>query len=176
MTLAEKVDKAVDKAIELGKIVGTATASAAKTAASVAKEKSEQVIEIGKLKKDILVEKGKISENYEEIGKLAYIIYCSSKDYSGLESLLKQIGDSMAKIDDCNKKIEEVKKSSQVEVKEGEDVFGGDDCQAGECKEIESAESKSCAEACAEACCVPPACTRPEAEACGEHKEKSKRK
>ena len=141
MTLAEKFDKAMDKAIELGKIVGATTATAAKAAASVAKEKSEQVIEIGKLKKDVLVEKGKISENYEEIGKMAYIIYTGSKNYSALEPLLKQVADSLAKIEECNKKIEEIKKASHIEEKEDGEVFENDESQA---------EFSCCADSCAD--------------------------
>ncbi len=104
-----------DKALELGKKVGETTASVAKSAAMAAKEKSEQAIEIGKLKKDIMVENGKITKLYEDIGKHAYDIYCSSQDYSVLEPLFLQISGSLSRIEECKAKIEEVKLSSNIE-------------------------------------------------------------
>lgn len=104
-----------DKALELGKKVGETTASVAKSAAMAAKEKSEQAIEIGKLKKDIMVENGKITKLYEDIGKHAYDIYCSSQDYSVLEPLFLQISGSLSRIEECKAKIEEVKLASNIE-------------------------------------------------------------
>ncbi|MEL7624763.1 MAG: hypothetical protein AAGU12_14445 [Clostridiales bacterium] len=104
-----------DKALELGKKVGETTASVAKSAAMAAKEKSEQAIEIGKLKKDIMVENGKITKLYEDIGKHAYDVYCSSQDYSVLEPLFLQISGSLSRIEECKAKIEEVKLASNIE-------------------------------------------------------------
>ena len=103
-----------DKARELGKKVSETTASVAKSAAMAAKEKSEQAIEVGKLRKDILVENGKINKLYEDIGKHAFDIYNSSQDYTLLEPLFTQINDSLAKIEECKSKIEEVKASSGI--------------------------------------------------------------
>jgi GTP1/Obg family GTP-binding protein len=104
----------LDKARELGKKVGETTASVAKSAAKTAKEKSEQAIEIGKLKKDVLVENGKITKLYEDIGKHAFDIYNSSKDYSLLEPLFQQINDSLAKIEESKARMEEVKTSADL--------------------------------------------------------------
>ncbi len=104
-----------DKALELGKKVGETTASVAKSAAMAAKEKSEQAIEIGKLKKDIMVENGKITKLYDDIGRHAFDIYCSSQDYSVLEPLFLQISGSLSKIEECKAKIEEVKLASNIE-------------------------------------------------------------
>ena len=111
----------LDKARELGKKVGETTAAAAKTAATAAKEKLEKVIEIGKLRKDILVENGKINKLYEDIGKHAFDIYNSSQDYSLLEPLFAQINDSLAKIEECKNKIEEIKTSADIDEEELEE-------------------------------------------------------
>lgn len=104
----------LDKAKELGRKVGETTASVAKNAAIAAREKSEQVIEIGKLRKDILVENGKINRLYEDIGKHAFDIFNSSKDYTLLEPLLMQISDSLARIEEYKEKIEEIKADSDI--------------------------------------------------------------
>ena len=103
-----------DKAKELGKKVSETTASVAKTAALAAKEKSEQVIEIGKLKKDIMLENNKITKLYEDIGKHAFDIYNSSQDYSLLEPLFTQINDSLAKIEEWKSRVEEVKAAANI--------------------------------------------------------------
>ena len=104
----------LDKARELGKKVGETTASVAKSAAKSAKEKSEQAIEIGKLRKEIVVENGKISKLYDDIGKHAFDIYNSSKDYTLLEPLFVQISDSLLKIEECKARIEEVRSTSDL--------------------------------------------------------------
>jgi len=104
----------LDKAMELGKKMGETTASVAKSAAMAAKEKSEQAIEIGKLKKDILVENGKINKLYEDVGKHAFDIYNSSKDFSLLDPLFAQISGSFIKIEECKEKIEEIKTTSNL--------------------------------------------------------------
>ena len=104
----------MDKAPQFGKKLGGSILSAAKSAASSARKTSEQVIEIGKLKKDILVEKGKINKLYEEIGKHAFDIYNSSKDFSLLDPLFGQINDSLGKIEECNAAIEEIKAASDI--------------------------------------------------------------
>ena len=129
-TVEEKISEGgvtvalLDKAKELGKKVGETTASVAKSAAIAAKEKSEQVIEIGKLRKDILVENGKINKLYEDIGKHAFDIYNSSQDYSLLEPLFAQINDSLAKIDECKDRIEEVKTTADISDEDlDEDLF-----------------------------------------------------
>jgi len=103
-----------DKAKELTRKVSETTASVAKSAAMAAKEKSEQAIELGKVRKDILVENGKINKLYEDIGKHAFDIYNSSKDYTLLEPLLEQIADSVAKIEDFKAKAEEIKAASNI--------------------------------------------------------------
>ena len=113
-----------DKALEIGKKVGETTAAVAKTAATAAKEKSEQAIEIGKLKKEILVENGKIAKLYENIGKHAFDIYNSSKDYSLLEPLFLQVSSGLAKVDECKARIEEVKTASDID---DEDILPDDD-------------------------------------------------
>ena len=102
----------LDKALQLGKKVGETTASVAKSAASAAKEKSEQAIEIGKLRKDIIVENGRINKLYEEIGKHAFDIFNASKDFNLLEPLFAQITAGLEKIEECKIKIDEVKSSS----------------------------------------------------------------
>ena len=99
----------LDKALQMGKKFGETTATVAKSAALAAKEKSEQAIEIGKLKKDIAVENGKISKLYSQIGKYAYELYCGDSDFKVLEPMFLQISDSLAKIEELNEKIEEVK-------------------------------------------------------------------
>jgi hypothetical protein len=104
----------MDKAPQFGKKLGGSILSAAKSAASSARKTSEQVIEIGKLRKDILMEKGKINKLYEEIGKHAFDIYNSSKDFSLLEPLFIQISEGLSKIEDCNGAIEEIKAASDI--------------------------------------------------------------
>jgi len=112
-----------DKALEIGKKVGETTASVAKSAALAAKEKSEQAIEIGKLRKDILIETGRIAKLHEEVGKNAYEVYCATQDYTALEPQLAQIQAAKAKIADWSKKIEEIKAASS-------DEDDGDSCEA----------------------------------------------
>ena len=104
-----------EKALELGKKVSETTVSVAKSVGMAAKEKSEQAIEIGKLRKDILVENGKINKLYENIGKHAFDIYNSSKDFTLLEPLLAQISESMAKIEEYKANIEEIRTSAGIE-------------------------------------------------------------
>jgi len=104
----------LDKALKLGKKVSETTASVAKSAALAAKEKSEQAIEIGKLRKDILVENGKINKLYEEIGRHAFDIYNSSNDFTLLEPLFAQISGSLEKIEECKDRIEEIKTTAEI--------------------------------------------------------------
>ncbi len=104
----------MDKAPEIGKRLGGKFLSAAKSAASSAKKTSEQVIEIGKLRKDNLVEKGKINKLYEEIGKHAFDIFNSSKDFTLLEPLFAQISESLGKIEENNAAMEEVRSNSNI--------------------------------------------------------------
>ena len=118
----------LDKALEFGKKVGETTASVAKSAAIAAKEKSEQAIEIGKMRKDILVENGKINKLYEDIGKHAFDIYNSSKDFTLLEPLFVQISDSLDKIEEYKDRIEEVKAASNIgDEDEDEDILPEDE-------------------------------------------------
>ena len=105
----------MDKAPQLGKKLGDTIMSAAKSAATSAKKTSEQVIEIGKYRKDILVENGKINKLYEDIGKHAFDIYNSSKDFMLLEPLFAQISDSLGKIEEYKAAIEEVRATSDIE-------------------------------------------------------------
>ena len=119
----------LDKALSFGKKVGETTASVAKTAAIAAKEKSEQAIEIGKLRKDILVENGKINKLYEEIGKHAFDIFNSSRDFSLLEPLFLQISNSLEKIEEYKADIEEVRTASDLD---DEDAFVDDEESADE--------------------------------------------
>jgi hypothetical protein len=114
----------LDKALQFGKKAAETTASVAKSAASAAKEKSEQAIEIGKLRKDIMVENGKMNKLYEEIGKHAYDIFNSTKDFTLLEPAFAQIGASLEKIEECRAKIEDVKAASGVGDEELEDAEG----------------------------------------------------
>ena len=104
----------LDKALKLGKKVSETTASVAKSAALAAREKSEQAIEIGKLRKDILVENGKINKLYEEIGRHAFDIYNSSNDFTLLEPLFAQISGSLEKIEECKDRIEEIKTTEDI--------------------------------------------------------------
>ncbi|MCL1849521.1 MAG: hypothetical protein FWF83_07635 [Clostridiales bacterium] len=104
-----------DKALEFGKKVSDATASVAKSAAIAAKEKSEQAIEIGKLRKDIIVENGKINKLYEEIGKHAFDIFNSSRDFTLLEPLFVQISSSLEKIEEYKVNIEDIKSASDLD-------------------------------------------------------------
>jgi len=105
----------LDKTVEISKRVGETTASVAKSAALAAKEKSEQIIKIGKLRKDILVENGRITKLYDTIGRHAFDIYnSSSKDYALLEPLLAQISAGLVRIEELKLKIEEVKIASDI--------------------------------------------------------------
>ena len=104
----------MEKAPEIGKKVGETTVSIAKSAASATKEIVEQVIEIGKLKKDILLENARVNKLYEDIGKHAYDIFNSSKEFTLLEPLFLKISDSFARIEEYKEKIEEIKKSSNI--------------------------------------------------------------
>ena len=113
-----------DKALEFGKKVSETTASVAKSAAIAAKEKSEQAIEIGKLRKDILVENGKINKLYEEIGRHAFDIFNSSRDFTLLEPLFLQITGSLEKIEEYKAIIEEIKTASNLD---DEDLLDDDD-------------------------------------------------
>ena len=124
-----------EKALELGKKVSETTASVAKSAAMAAKEKSEQAIEIGKLRRDILLENGKVNKLYENIGKHAFDIYNSSKDYSLLEPLFAQINESLAKIEEYKVNIEEQRATGDLdeedeilveEEEDGEDAINED--------------------------------------------------
>ena len=124
-----------DKAKELTRKVSETTASVAKSAALAAKEKSEQAIELGKVRKDILVENGKINKLYEDIGKHAFDIYNSSKDYTLLEPLLEQIADSVAKIEDLKAKAEEIRAASNIS---DEDVLPDD----GDADEADTSETE----------------------------------
>ena len=116
----------LDRALELGKKVGDATATVAKSVGIAAKEKSEQAIEIGKLRKDILVENGKINKLYENIGKHAFDIYNSSKDYTLLEPLFVQLTESMTKIEEYKVNIEGIRANSDL----SDEDLEGDDFQA----------------------------------------------
>jgi len=113
----------LDKAPQFGKKLGGTIMSAAKSAASSAKKTSEQVIEIGKFRKDILVENGKINKLYEDIGKHAYDIFNSSKDFALLEPLFAQISESMGKIAEYKAAIEEIRATSDID---DEDILPDD--------------------------------------------------
>ena len=104
-----------ERALELGKRLSETTVSAAKSAAMAAKEKSEQAIEVGKLRKNILVENGKINKLYEEIGKHAFDIFNSSRDFTLLEPLFLQISSSLEKIEGYKASIEEIKTTSNLD-------------------------------------------------------------
>lgn len=114
----------LDRALEFGKKVSENAATVAKSAAIAAKEKSEQAIEIGKLKKDIMVENGKMNKLYEDIGKHAFDIYNGSKDYALLEPLFTQVSGSLAKVEEYKEKIEDIKAASDIN---DEDILPEDD-------------------------------------------------
>jgi hypothetical protein len=121
----------LDKALELGKKVGETTASVAKSAAQAAREKSEQAIEVGKLKKDILVENGKISKLYSELGRQAFEVYRDAGDYAALAPLCRQVGAGLARIEECKEKIEAVKLAAGSDGSDGSDGEGKDDPSEG---------------------------------------------
>jgi len=105
--------------------------------------KSEQAIEIGKLKKDILVENGKLNRLYDDLGRNAYDIYCGSGDYAVLEPLFLQVSDSLSKIEETKAKIEEVKASAGIEDDEDEEEEAEIEFEVPEVVEKPETEDKS---------------------------------
>lgn len=134
-----------DKALQMGKKFGETTATVAKSAALAAKEKSEQAIEIGKLKKDIAVENGKITKLYSDIGKHAYELYCGDGDFEVLEPLFLQVSDSLAKIEELTEKIEEVKAGDE-ELEEAGEAEADAEADADAAEETEAESCSICPE------------------------------
>ena len=84
-------------------------------------EKSNDLIEINKVKNEIRGENSKIQKLYLEIGKQAYAVNEAGGDFASLLPLMDQINEYKEKIEALNDKIERIKVETGIVIDDSAD-------------------------------------------------------
>jgi len=135
--------KNLNAALDMASKACEATAEIAMSAATIAKEKSELAIKMGKIKKDIFVEKAHLEDLYEMIGKRAYEMHESGIDgHEELNAMFVSVKASLDKIAGLEADFEALSSDSDEEITVTEDEPIDQEVES-LVAEIEEAEAKT---------------------------------